>query len=215
MRKLRNHPEQEGCLHRRSLLRVLYLLSRLDSTISLHFGRDQTAQSGNLTAQFDYIKPMKKLIAVAALTLGLASSVLGQCFTLVDVVSNPTIKADPSPGSWWGVALIGDEGPYPANTRLFSWDLGRLVKGRFQAYGFKRDDPSTPQNENGQVAVYEDFEIAPCYHATITRRFSQCDVGFMSTYTNTSSLKEFVIQVELFDAFTGAYVNTAYMRWLR
>lgn len=158
---------------------------------------------------------MKKLLTIAAFTLAtqLASA---QCFTLRDVVSNGTIKAEPSPGSWAGVLFIGDEGPYPWNTRLFSWDLGRLVHGTFRAYGYKRDDPNTPDiNETNQMVWYENVYIAPCYNGVITRRFSACDVGFLSGYADTENLREFILQVTLYDAISKKYINTAYLRWVR
>lgn len=162
---------------------------------------------------------MKKLITVAGLAIGLATQ--AQCFTLRDVVSNGTIKADPSPGSWGTFLFIGAgdpevETPYPMNYRKFSWDLGRSVHGTFRAYGYMRDDPNTPSvNESGQMAWYKNEYIAPCYSGTITTRFSECDVPWLTDYTGTSNLREFILQVTLYDAITGQYINTAYLRWTR
>lgn len=160
---------------------------------------------------------MKKLVVLLSLVAGLYAN--AQCFVLRDTVSNGTIQADPSPGSYGTFLFIGAgegaEPPYPINTRKFSWDLGRLVHGTFRAYGYMRDNPNTPENETNWFVWYENSYIAPCYNGTITRRFSECDVSWMSSYADTEKVREFVLQVTLYDAYTDKYVNTAYLRWTR
>ena len=158
---------------------------------------------------------MKKLILLAALVSAIVTA-KGQCFTLTEKVSNGTIKAEESPGSWAGLLFIGDEGPYPIDTRKFSWDLGRLVHGTFRAYGYRRDDPNTPNiNETNQIVWYENVYIAPCYNGVVTRRFNACDIDWMGGYGDTENLRELILQVTLYDAITKVYINTAYLRWTR
>lgn len=163
---------------------------------------------------------MKKLLAIAGITAALLTETSAQCFTLRDVVSNGTIQADPSPGSWGTLLFIGVgtdvEPPYPMNYRKFSWDLGRLVHGTFRAYGYPYDDPNTPNVNEAAIPLWWKNEyIAPCYHGVITTRFSECDIDMVSDYLNTEILREFVLQVTLYDAITKKYINTAYLRWTR
>lgn len=161
---------------------------------------------------------MKKIITLLAVVCSVA--VNAQCFKLAEKVSNGTIKAEESPGSWGTVLFIGAGGdaepPYPMNYRKFSWDLGRLVHGTFRAYGYRRDDPNTPTiNETNQLVWYKNEYISPCYNGTITTRFSECDIDWVSDYIDTENLREFILQVTLYDAISKKYINTAYLRWTR
>lgn len=155
---------------------------------------------------------MKKAISLALITLA-TINVDAQCFTLRQVVSNNIIKCEPDPvlfpfGYFYKASM-------PYNTRKISWNSPVPVRAHYSVYGYLQDNPGTPSvNESTQMVHLEDKPIPPMAGATITTRFSTCDDMSASNY-DTSSLREFVIQLVIYNTVTGAEISRGYMQWTR
>lgn len=155
---------------------------------------------------------MKKLITV--LLLALATTVgNAQCFTLRENVSNSLITCNPDAGApFFGYFY---KAAAPTNTRKISWNSQTPVEARYQVYGYGYDSPATPYFNESVLRIDFINEFVPLnYGATVTKRFSECDVEWLSDF-QTSHLREFVMEVILYQPGTGRIINRGYMRWTR
>ena len=155
---------------------------------------------------------MKKLITIAGLAAALVSG-QAQCFTLRQVVSNNLITCDPTP--WSPIFGYTYKAGLPVNTRKISWNSPVPVKAQYVVYGYGYDNPGTPhQNEATQMVYILNQNIPATYGATISNRFSECDVAMWTDF-NTSQLREFVMMLVLYNATTGVEITRGWMQWTR
>lgn len=154
---------------------------------------------------------MKKIITLLVVAFATAAS--AQCFTLRQVVQNGVIKCEPEP--WHFFYGYTPYAGVPYNTRKISWNSPVPVRAHYSVYGYLQDNPGTPhQNESTQMVHLENKPIPAMYAATITDRFSECDNPSASNY-DTSQLREFVMQLVIYNATTGQEISRGWMQWTR